>query len=270
MARQNDGGSAALKYFGSQLQLLRTRSGLTQAELGERFGYSESTVASVEQGRRVPQEEFIERADEVLGANGLLKAGAPFVAQARYPAFFQDFVKREAEAVSRHAYENQLIPGLLQTEDYARALLSAHCPPLDDETLERRLRARLERQSLLDRSTFILGFVIEEVALRRPVGGPAVLKAQLQRILERGELRNVSIQVMPTASEAHMGLNGPMVLLETRERQHLAYVEGQAGSHLLSDREEVSVLGQRYGIIRALALSPRESARLIEQVAGEL
>lgn len=96
------------------------------------------------------------------------------------------------------------------------------------------------------------------------------MKDQLHRLLDCGSMRNVSLQVMPTRRETHSGLDGPMVLLETPERRSLAYVEGQSGSFLISDRDEVSVLTQRYGIIRAQALSPEESASLIERLAGEL
>lgn len=107
----------------------------------------------------MPKQDFIERAGEALGG-GVLKAGAPYLAQARCPVWFQDFALLEAEAVSEYSYEKQPIPGLLQTEDYARALLMAHCPPLDGETLERRLQVRPERQPLLDRATVVFGFVV--------------------------------------------------------------------------------------------------------------
>jgi hypothetical protein len=163
-----------------------------------------------------------------------------------------------------------LIPGLLQTEDYARALIAGHTPPLDDETIERRVAARLARQSLLlSKTALVIGFVIEEVALRRPVGGEAVLKGQLLRLLEVAALRNVSVQVMPTRRWEHNGLIGSMVLLETSERRTLAYTEAQGISMVVADRDEVSVFGQRYGIIRAQALGTEESTCLIEQLAGE-
>jgi transcriptional regulator with XRE-family HTH domain len=270
VTQNNDSGSATLKYFGSQMKLFRGRAGLTRAELGARVGYSEATVASVEQGRRIPQQEFIDQADEALGAGGILRAGAPFLVQARYPAWFQDFALLEADAVSLYSYENQVMPGILQTEQYARAVFATNCPPLEDDELERRVEARLDRQRLLTRKPVaVLGFVIEEVVVRRPLGGRAVLNGQLSRLLELAGRRNVSVQVMPSLREAHGGLSGPMVLLDTPERRNLAYVEGQSGSFLVSERDEVGTLAQRYGIIRAQALNPEESLRLIEQVAGE-
>ena len=268
---QSDGTSATLRVFGGQVRWLRTEAGLTRAELGDRIDYSESMVSAVEQGRRIPKQDFIDRADTVLGARGLLKAAGPFLAQERYPSWFQDFALLEAEAVSMNLYANQTVPGLLQTEGYARAVIAARCPPLDDEEIGTRVAARIDRQSVLIRKPApVLGFVIEEVVLQRPIGGPGSMKDQLHRLLDCGSMRNVSLQVMPTRRETHSGLDGPMVLLETPERRSLAYVEGQSGSFLISDRDEVSVLTQRYGIIRAQALSPEESASLIERLAGEL
>ncbi|MCZ2525426.1 DUF5753 domain-containing protein [Streptomyces sp. HB2AG] len=212
----------------------------------------------------------VDQADEALDARGVLRIGASFLARARYPSWFQDFAILEADAVSMYLYSNQTVPGVLQTEEYARAVVGGSCPPPDDE-VERRVAARLDRQTLLTRTPRpVLGFVIEEVVVRRPIGGSAVMEGQLRRLLDCARMRNVSLQVMPTCRETHAGLEGPMVLLETQDRRNLAYVEGQRGSFLISEQDEVSVLMQRYGILRAQALSPEESANLIEQVLGEL
>jgi hypothetical protein len=197
-----------------------------------------------------------------LGAKGLLMAGTQFLLKARYPTWFVDFTLLEAEAVSMYLYSNHVIPGVLQTEDYARAVISARCPPLDDEEIESRVAARLERQGLLIRKPSpVLGFVIEEVVVRRPIGGKGVLRAQLARLLECATMRNVTLQVMPSLRETHTGLDGPLVLLETADGKNLAYVEGQGGSILVSDPKQVGTLSQRYGVIRAQALNPEESPR---------
>ncbi|MET8678806.1 DUF5753 domain-containing protein [Streptomyces sp. NPDC004647] len=159
----------------------------------------------------------------------------------------------------------------MQTEEYARALLKAHHPPLDDEIIEERVAARLERQELLVRKpTAQFGFVIEEITLRRPVGGTEVMKRQLRQLLERGELRNVAIQVLPTSRGAHAGVNGPLVLLETPDHQHFAFVEGQATSMLHSSPGDVSVLARRHAMIVRQALGIEESTRFIREVAEEL
>lgn len=270
-AQDKNSGTAALRYFGSQLKLLRGRANLSRGELGKRVGYAEATIASYELGRRLPQPKFIKQADELLGADGLLNVGAPFLEFSRLPVWFQDFALWEAEAVSRYSYDNQVMPGILQTEAYARAVFSTNYPPLSDEEMEQRVESRLNRQALLTRKPLpVIGCVIEEVVIRRPIGGAAVLRGQLLHLLECAAARNIDVQVMPSSRETHGGLSGPMVLLETPEHRTLGYVEGQTGGFLSSEPGEVGALAQRYGIIRAQALSPEESVSLIDQVAGGL
>ncbi|MFD1828165.1 helix-turn-helix domain-containing protein [Streptomyces desertarenae] len=271
MGAQNDYGATTLRYFGSRLKLFRRKAGLSRAELGERIGYSEATVASVEQGRRMPQQEFVDRVDEVLDAGGVLRAGLPYLLHSRYPTWFRDFALLEADAVSLYSYENHVVPGLLQTEDCARAVVAGGCPSPDEEESESRVSGRLGRQVVLCRKPMpVSGFVIGEVVIRRPTGGPEVMRGQLRHLMECARMRNVSLQIMPTRRCTHAGLEGPMVLLETRDRRSLAYVEGQRGSFPIPDRDEVGVLTQRYGALRAQALPPEEPLSLMDQVVGEL
>ncbi|MDF3293754.1 helix-turn-helix domain-containing protein [Streptomyces silvisoli] len=268
---EHDGTPMGLLIFGCQQRALRERAGLTQAELASRVNYSESHVRSVESGRRRPKPEYVRAVDEALGAQGLLKAAAEPIVQLKYPAWFIRYVEAEAEAVKLYTYDNNLVNGLLQTDDYAYAVFRAQVPALDDDEIEAGVQARLERQVLLTRKPApTLGFVIEEWVLRRKIGGREVLKAQLDRLLEVGEMRNVSIQVMPMGCETHAALEGPLTLLETLEGRNLAYVEGQFGSAFVTEPKDYSVLEQRYGVLRAQALSPEDSATFIERLAGEL
>ncbi|WP_055590668.1 helix-turn-helix domain-containing protein [Streptacidiphilus griseoplanus] len=267
---QDDSGTEILKGFGRQLKLLRERSGLTQAELGRQLGYSEDLISSVELGRRLAQPEFIDKADDVLGAGGMLAALKRSVAGARFPAFFRDFARLEAEAVERYAYDNMVINGLLQTEDYARALFTMRRPLLDEDTIEQRVAARMARREVIDRRPSpLLGFVIEEVVLQRPLGREQVLCGQLRHLLNIGQLRHVEIQVMPTSRSDNAGVAGPFTLLTPKGRQQVAYLEGQGRSTLITDTEEVRAIASRYGIIRAQALTPEESLAFIEKSLGE-
>lgn len=256
--------------FGRQLKLLRTRAGLDRAEFGKRVGYSADTIASYEQGRRVPQPRFIEQADEVLDAGGLLVAMKGEVGRARYPAFFRDMARLEEEAVSLHVYGALAVPGLLQTEEYARAVFTMRRPLLDEATVEQRVSARLARQEIFARSPLpTLSFVIEEAVLRRPLGGASTHRGQLEQIFLHGQRRNVEIQIMPTAGVEHCGLGGPFTLIETSDGQRMAYVEVQRTSRLYSEREEVRDVEEQYGILRAQALTPRESMAFVEGLLGE-
>ncbi|MEU1259189.1 helix-turn-helix transcriptional regulator [Streptomyces chartreusis] len=256
--------------YGKLVKHFRELAELKQSDLADAVGYSYEQVASIEQGRRPAKAAFTEAAERVLNAGGALRVLQEDVELARLPLFFQDFAVIEAEAVSRFSYDPLLIPGLLQTEEYARALISGHCPPLSGETIEQHVEARLDRQRLLTREPNVeLCFIVGEAALRNPIGGAAVMQAALRRILKEGELRNVEVQVMPIASGLHPGLNGPLVLLETLEHQHVGYIESQEVGVVVTDPAKVSSFGLRYGKLRSQALNVTESARLIEQLAGE-
>ncbi|MCQ4042499.1 Scr1 family TA system antitoxin-like transcriptional regulator [Streptantibioticus rubrisoli] len=270
MAERDDAGAGFLKCFGKQMKLFRELAGLTQAELAKRLNYGEDQVSSVEQGRRIPKPAFIDMVDEVLNAHGVLKAMKDEVAQVRYPAFFRDAARLEAEAVECHAYDCQVINGLLQTEEYARAVFTMRRPLLAEETIEQRVTARLARQEIFSRwPAPLMSFVIEEVLLRRPIGGESVLRGQLEQLLLIGQKRNVEIQVMPTDREDHAGLGGHLILMETAGHQRVAYVEVANVSRLLTERKMVRELEAQYGIIRAQALTPQESMTFIEKLLGE-
>ncbi|MGC0400547.1 transcriptional regulator with XRE-family HTH domain [Streptomyces sp. SAI-126] len=255
--------------YGKLAKLFRTKNGFTQQELADAVGYSCEQVASIEQGRRPAKAAFTEAAERVLGAGGVLAELQEDVDRAKLPKFFQDFASIEAEAVSRFAYDPLVVPGLLQTPEYARALLCGHCPPLDEETIDQRVDARISRQSLLTRSPMVeLSFIVGELALRNPVGDAQLMQARLQHLIKAGSLQNVELQVMPAEGGVHVGLNGAFVLLETLEHQHYGYVEAQQVGLVISDPSKVSAFGLRYGKLRSQALNVEESARLIERLVG--
>ncbi|MGA4802444.1 helix-turn-helix domain-containing protein [Streptomyces lavendulocolor] len=268
----SNGTPGAAKAFGRLLRFHRERAKVSQEALGRETGYSKSQVAMIERGERRPRGNFVELADELLGAQGALLEVAKELKASGVAAWFEDYLEEEARAAGIHMYENHLIPGLLQTDAYARAVFSCACPPLDDHEIEAHVTARLSRQALFRRKpTALITFVLERVALTRPLGGQAALKENLLHILDIGQLRNVEIQVMPEERQTHAGLNGPFVLLDTAERRsQLVYVEGQSGRYFLSEQPDVGDVYARYGTLRAQALTPEDSAKLIEQVAREL
>lgn len=259
------------KAYGKVLKLLRERAGLTQAQLAEETGYSVEQVASIEQARRPAKLAFTAAAERVLDSGGVLDAMQEDVDLAKLPLFFQDFAQIEGDAVSFFWYGNHVVPGLLQTEAYARALLASHCPAFDEEQLTQQIEARMARQAILTRKpTVELSFIIGESVLTCPVGGRGVLRAQLHQLLKLGELPNVSIQVVPNSYGQHVGLNGPIVMLETANQRRVAYIESQDQSMLVTDPARVSTLALCCGKLRTQALNEVESARLIERIAGEL
>ncbi|WP_159773908.1 helix-turn-helix domain-containing protein [Streptomyces sp. HM190] len=267
---ESDAGSGVLRVFGRQLKRFRVRAGMERPEFGSLTGYSVSTIAAYEQGRRVPPPRFIDQADEVLDAGGVLQEMKEEVARAQYPAFFRDAARLEGEAVELHVYATKAVPGLLQSDEYARAVFTMWRPLLAQDLIEERVAARLARQEIFARVPQpTISFVIEEAVLRRPLGGRAVMRGQLEQILLYGQHRNVEIQVVPTDLEEHAGLEGPFTLIETRDGRRIAYVEGYKDSRLHTERRAVRELEEQYGILRAQALTPRASLAFVEKLLGE-
>lgn len=267
---EREPGSGILRAFGRQLKRFRLRAGLERTEFGALMGYSASTIAAYEQGRRVPPPRFIDQADEALDAGEVLKELKEEVARAQYPVFFQDAADLERIAVALHVYATKAVPGLLQSEEYARAVFTMWRPLLSDEVMDERVAARLVRQQLLNAvPPPTISFVIEEAVLRRPLGGWAVMRGQLEHILLHAQRRNVEIQVMPTELEEHAGLEGPFTLIETRDGRRIAYMEGYKDSRLHTERKAVREVEEQYGILRAQALTPRASLTFVEKLLGE-
>ncbi|MEU2053403.1 helix-turn-helix domain-containing protein [Streptomyces bungoensis] len=268
---EGEAGGEFLRCFGRQIKLLREAGGLTQAQLGERVGYGEAQIAAVEQGRRIPKPDLIDAVDRVLGARGVLVAMKEEVAKARYPSFFRTFVRYEAEAAELHVYDVHLVNGLLQCDEYMRAVFEMWRPLLDADTVEQRISARRDRQKLLSRVPKpLLSFVIEEHVLLRPLGGADVHRAQLEHLLLLGHERNIEIQVMPTDRDEHAGVAGPFTLILTRSGRRIAYTEVQSHSALYTQPAKVQGFESTYGVIRAQARTPKESLGWIEKLIGEL
>jgi transcriptional regulator with XRE-family HTH domain len=267
----NPEGSDSMRMWGSLHKGYRNAAGLTYEDVAKHVGYSPSLVISIERGVRMPSETYIPLADEILKAGGVLIRAAEHLSRQRYPVWFAEYADEEARARSLWTYCTHVLHGLLQTEEYARALFLHRTPPLDDEEIESRVVARMQRKELLTRRPVCtLSFVIEEPVLRRKMCDAAGMKLQLEHLVELAEQRNVSIQVMPGASGLHAGVSGPMTVLETPDHKWLAYLETQDVGQLLDDADRVSVMQERYSSLRTQALNARDSVDFIKQLAGEL
>jgi transcriptional regulator with XRE-family HTH domain len=264
--------SAARKLVGELLKIHRKRAGMTQKDLAEQALVSESLEGAFERAERIPGREFLILADKVLDAGGALKACIEAMEEEKYPPNYLDWVKLEATAVVINAFESMLVPGLLQVPTYMRALFRMRVPAFDEDEIDRRADARLERQAVLIRKPRpVVGYVVEQSALERPIGGDEVRKEQLLHLLEiRRTLPDVTLQVMPTRRHEHAGLMGSMQLVSAAEGRNFVYADKQGGGTLISKPEEVNLLMQQYGILRAQALTPWESTELIEGMASEL
>ncbi|GHE99744.1 transcriptional regulator [Streptomyces werraensis] len=263
-------GVAVITTVGRQIRLRREAAGLRVPDFGRAVGYGEDMIYKIESGKRIPRQEFLDRADEVLEAGGLLSAAWEDVKKVRYPKRVRALGKLEARAVEIGLYECHIVPGLLQTPEHARAVIGAAQPPYSPDDVERMVAARLARQSVFDRDPApALSFVLEEGVLRRPIGGRAAWRGQLQRLLDVAQLHHVVLQVMPTDCETHSGLDGRIELLKFDDGTAMGRSDGAFNGRPTSDSRQLRILELRYGTIRAQALPPRESLAFVRQLLGE-
>jgi transcriptional regulator with XRE-family HTH domain len=261
----------SMKMLGKQLGAARRAAGYTQSALAALVRVDEETIASIEQGRRALKPDLAALLDEVLDTKGMLSAGVANLPEIdQFPMWAELYMEHERAAISLSLYANQVLPGLLQTRAYAEAVLRERVPAYAEDEITSKTEGRMERQEILQRTTPpTLSFEVWEPVLHQAIGGPATRAEQLLHLRECAELPSVSLQFLPMASPSHAGLDGPFVLLETPDHQHLAYIEGQRGSQWVSDADEVSILARKYAMLRAQALSPLDSKALLDRLLGE-
>jgi transcriptional regulator with XRE-family HTH domain len=263
-------GVAVIATVGRQLKLRREAVGMRAAEFGTAVGYGEDMVYKIEGGKRIPRQDYLVRADDVLGAGGLVAAAWEDVKKVRYPKKVRELAKLEGQAVEIGVYECNSVHGLLQTPEHARALFESWQPSYSPDDIDRMVAARLARQTVFERDPApSVHFVLEEAPLRRQVGGTMVWRQQLERLLEVGRLNNVTLQVMPTNSEAHPGLDGRMELLKFPDGTAVGRADGLYNGRPVSEPRLLRILELQYGTLRAQALPPRESLAFIETLLGE-
>ncbi|MGW7462800.1 helix-turn-helix domain-containing protein [Streptomyces sp. NPDC054797] len=263
--------ATTMKMVGAMVAAARIAKNLTQKQLGELVRLDAETIASIEQGRRALMPNVAELMDLHLGLPGLLTVAAnemPTIDAT--PPWAEEYMGLEANAIALSWFDNQVVPGLLQTENYARAVFRCRVPAHPEAEIEALTDRRIVRQQILRRSTPpTLSFVISEAVLRDRLGGDDVYEEQLHHLRACADLPDVSLQVMPLGRTTHAGLNGPFILLETPDHQHLGYTETQRGSQLISDADEVSILARKYAMLRTQALNTEQTRGLLDRLLGE-
>ncbi|MFE4638312.1 Scr1 family TA system antitoxin-like transcriptional regulator [Streptomyces sp. NPDC056773] len=263
--------ATTMKMVGKQVAAARIAKNLTQKQLGELVGLDAETIASIEQGRRALMPDIAELMDHHLGLPGLLSVAATEMPDKdTTPAWSDEYMELEKSAVAFSWYEVVVLPGLLQTENYMRALFRGRVPAFLQEEIEDLTSRRLARTGVLHGNRPpSLSFVVSEGALRDRIGGSAVRDEQVRHLLACMELPHVTLQVLPFGQTSHPGLSGPFILLETPEHKHLAYMEGQRSSQRVTGLEDISILTLRYAMLRTQALNPGETAAFLERLLGE-
>lgn len=263
--------ASSMKLVGKLVARFRLEAGMTQAELAQAAGVQEDTIASIEQGRRSLVPDLADTMDDLLGTKGALSTAVDNMPEVDLiPLWAEDYIDMEQDASTLSWYDNQVIPGLLQTKAYAEAMFHNRIPVYSPEEIETQTATRLQRQQILHRKKPpTTSIVMWEPVLMMRLTSEEEHWEQLRHLYELAQLRGVCLQVLPLSSTAHAGLDGSFTLLETPDHQHVAYTETQRGSQLITDRNEVSILAQRYAMLRAQALTPEETLRLLARLLGE-
>ncbi len=258
------------EYFVLELRRLRRGSGLSQTQLAERIKYSAGLVSMVETLQRHPTPDFTKRCDDALSTGGTLSRLLPMLAREAYPTWFRSYVALEAEAVSIEEFEIQVVPGLFQTEEYARAVFSPAWPPMTSDEMDRRLKARLERQQILSRDQPpLVWMILDESVLRRLVGSAEIMADQLAYLLELAGRSNIKLQVLTYDRAFRAPLDGSVVLLELQNHERLVYVEGLGRGHVMPAPEDVEKCSRAIDAMRCEALSVTDSVAMITQLREE-
>src|SRR5215469_8023523 len=273
----SDGGDRRLTVetdpilvFGKLLKALREHASVSQKQLADTVHYSASFISAIENGTKPAKLDLVRRLDQALDAGGALVAVWPITTVGTYPSWFARIAELEAEAVKIHEWELRYIPGLLQTAEYVRELMRADRPRYkvgdDDDSIERDVVARIERQEILARENPPRAwFVIDESVLHRLVGGSAVMAKQLEHLETMAEMTHIIIQILPFSVRSHSGGAGPLKILEFSDAPTVGYTEGRWSGRVMEDYDEVGIAMSHFDLIRASALPPEESVKFIAE-----
>ncbi|MBB4713678.1 Scr1 family TA system antitoxin-like transcriptional regulator [Streptomyces luteogriseus] len=251
--------------FGARVRRLRTAAGLTQAELGDRTHVVSTRITQIERASGAkPTLELARALDAALGAEDLLVELWPYVYREAFPDWSRKFMEYAERAGAVRQYAAHVVPGLLQTEDYARAVLSLDALLGSEEQLEERVAARMGRQDRLSSPERPeLWVVLDEAVLRRPIGGQAVMRKQLARLLDAAVERHITVQVLPFDQGGHEAMGGSLTILTLPDGSEMAYTEGADYGQLIEEPVNVGRYKVIYDRLRAAALPPVTSLDMI-------
>ncbi|GAA2711095.1 MULTISPECIES: helix-turn-helix transcriptional regulator [Streptomyces] len=263
--------SDARAFYGSELRRLREEAGLTQERLGERVFCSGSYIGQFESAIRRPQLELSKLLDEVLGSGEHLQRLCRLARRTKVADYFADAAELEQQATTISEYAPMVVPGWLQTEAYARAVIRAAQRFAPKQVVDDYVRNRMERVQLLDSpSTPVLWIIVHEAALRLPVGNPATMSAQLTHLAEATADRpNIVVQVMPFTAGPHPFLGTSLALMGFRDAPAVVYTETAYTGQLIDEPALVAQFHSAYDLARAAAMSPEASLALVESAAKD-
>jgi transcriptional regulator with XRE-family HTH domain len=270
-AKRLDPGSP-LAVWGAELRFYRDQASLSQDQLARRIGFSLAQVSSLETARRRPTRQVATLCDGVLDTGGallrLLDHLKRLLVRAGHPTWFGEWLEIERIATLLRTFQPSMIPGLLQTDAYARAVLHADRPADRDDDIEALVAARMERQAILDgEAPPRLVVMLDEAALHRPVGGPRVMAEQLDKLSEMTERQLVTVQLLPLDIGAHPGLGGAFVIASLPDAPDIVYRDSIGAGDVIDSPDFVSTITGLWESIRADALPQRSSIELVRSWA---
>lgn len=266
----NGSRQAVWEFFGTELKRRREDAGITQVELGLRVFVSGAYIGQFEQAIRKPQLDIAQRIDEALQTDGIFeRLCRKLIDDPRYADYFAKAAELEALATKICEFAPALVPGLLQTAEYARAITLAMNPFAPDEYIEEKVSGRVERSRILkDATRPEYWAILHENVLRIPVGGAAVIAGQLEHVAALARDRTALVQVLPYAVGAY-GMSGMITLMDFEDAPPTAYTEAVYSGNLLDDPAVVMRAQSAYDLLRAAALAPEASLALIESAAED-
>jgi transcriptional regulator with XRE-family HTH domain len=269
--RQLDPYASPKTFYGAELRRLREAAGLTQSQLGERAFCSGTYVGQFETAVRRPQQDTSKLFDEILGTGEHLQRLCRLARKSRYPDYFADVVELEELATTISEYSPVLVPGLLQTEAYARGLTQATLPYADDDEVRELVAGRMDRSRRLDNpGAPEVWAILHEAALHVSVDGPEVMHEQLNHLMDLGlHHKRIIVQVVPYSAGPHPLMYGTTILMTSDEAPPVAYTEGAHTGQLIDEPALVAKFNRSYDHVRAAALAPKASLALIESAAKD-
>ncbi|MEV6974913.1 helix-turn-helix transcriptional regulator [Kitasatospora sp. NPDC093806] len=268
-----DPDSSPAAAFGAFLRTSREARGWTQDDLSKAVGYSATHVSAVETGRRPPTRPFALKLDVVFGTDGVFKRRAGEVKYTALLEGFPEYVFHERRAVELRLFVLGIVPGLLQTKEYAAAIATGAVRrgSITPEQAEERVKVLASRQKQLRREPSpLVHVVMDESCIRRPVGGPSVMAGQLDHLIAFAELPHTVLQLAPYAIGEDRAFDLPVNVLTLPDRSLMSYAESAQQGHLERDNDAVLPVLTAYYQMQALALSQAESVAVIRQLRKEL
>ncbi|MGW7277008.1 DUF5753 domain-containing protein [Streptomyces sp. NPDC054844] len=264
-AQKLDPARSARELYGTELRRQRQLAGVSLDRLSDIVNYSKTQLHGVESAERLPLPPLSAKLDAAFGTGGLFEGLWSIIQRERYPDRYRRFMELADQATDIHEYAGHLMPGLLQTPAYARALLRVGDPEASGEEIERKVEVRMGRQGRLGEvGGPCLWALLEEGVLRRPVGGRTTIQEQLRALLSFAASPRIEVQVVPYAHGEHALLDSTLTLLTLPNTTAIAYVESNYSGQLIEDPVAAMKRRRAYDLLRAHALSPRESAAMIE------